>query len=508
MATTTSRPAPLAALAAALAVACCWPAAAADWRITPTLRLRQAYSDNMALSPPAQARAEFSSEIAPGVAVQARGPRLTLALDYALQRLAYSRSPSRLKHQLDAAGHAEALADWLYVDGRASVSQQNISAFGPQRSDPAQLGGNTSTVRSAALSPYLKHHFRGLAEAELRYTYQASSSGALLRAHSRLAGLRLVGDNRAGGWNWEAAVDQRQDNDAALAQVNRRDATLTLRVPLRPRLSWFASAGRESSDYQARAGAPGGRHWSSGLSWTPSPRSSVAASVGRRYFGDTYSLDARHQMRHLVLTLGYSEDITSSQQELQRLPPSDLGNFLYQLWAGRIPDPLLRIQVINAFLRYSQLQGPNAGNVNYLSHNYFLQKQWNLSALYSTPKSTLALGLADSRRSAQTSSAIDSPLLGPAELAQQEHTRQTSLHAGWTWRMSARNNLSANASYAVATAPDIGRRDRSGTLALGLSRQLRPKLSASVDLRHSWHASSAGGGYRENGAAATLSVLF
>ncbi|PHV07212.1 TIGR03016 family PEP-CTERM system-associated outer membrane protein [Janthinobacterium sp. BJB412] len=439
MATTTRRPAPLAALAA-LAAARCWPAAAADWRLTPTLRLREGYSDNMALGPPAQARAEFSGEIAPGIAVQARGPRLTLTLDYALQRLAYSRSPSRLNHQLDAAGHAEALADWLYVDGQASVGRQNISAFGPQQSDPAQLGGNSSTVRSVGLSPYLKHHFRGLAEAELRYTYQASSSGALLRAHSQQASLRLVGDNRAGGWNWEAAVDQRQNNDAALAPVTQRDATLTLRLPLRPRLSWFASAGRESSDYRALAGAPGGRHWSSGLSWTPSPRSSVAASVGRRHFGNTYSLDARHQMRHLVLTLGYSEDITTSQQQLQRLPPADLGNFLYQLWAGRIPDPPLRIQVINAFLRHSRLQGPNAGNVNYLSHNYFLQKQWNLSALYSTPKSTLAPGLADSRRSAQTSSAIDSPLLGPAALAQ--------------------------------------------------------------------HGSSAGGGYRENGAAATLSVLF
>ena len=48
MATTTSRPAaPLAALAA-LAAACCWPAGAADWRVTPTLRLREAYFRHMA----------------------------------------------------------------------------------------------------------------------------------------------------------------------------------------------------------------------------------------------------------------------------------------------------------------------------------------------------------------------------------------------------------------------------------------------------------------------------
>jgi uncharacterized protein (PEP-CTERM system associated) len=503
MATTTSRLlAPLAALA------CCWPAAAAEWRVTPTLRLREGYSDNLALAPPAQARAEFSSEIAPGLAVQARGPRLALTLDYTLQRLTYSRSPSRLNHQLAAVGHAEALSDWLFVDGQASVSQQSISAFGPQQSDPAQFGGNSSTVRGISLSPYLKHHFRGLAAAELRYTYQASGSGALLRGHSQESALRLVGDQRAGGWNWEAVVNQRRNDDAGLAPVAMRDATLTLRLPLRPRLSWYASAGRESSDYQALEGAPSGRHWSSGLSWTPSPRSSLAASVGRRYFGNTYSLDVQQQMRHLFLSLNYSEDITTSQQQFQRLPPAELGNFLYQLWAGRIADPLTRIQVINAFLRYAQLQGPNAGNVNYFSHNYFLQKQWNLSALYATPKSTLALGLSGTRRDAQTRSAIDSPLLGPGELAQQERTRQTGLHAGWAWRMSARNNLNVNASYAVAAALDTGRRDRSGTLALGLSRQLRPKLGASVDLRHSWHSSNAGGGYRENGAAAALSILF
>ncbi|HEX5342435.1 MAG TPA: TIGR03016 family PEP-CTERM system-associated outer membrane protein, partial [Duganella sp.] len=135
----------------------------ADWTVTPTLRLRSSYSDNMNLAPPHQARGQYTAEVSPGVLVSSDAPQLKLALSYTLQKIGYSRQPGRTAQQLDAVAHAELLPDWLFLDARSGISERNVSAFGPQLLDPAQRTGNSSTVHTTAFSPYLHHYFRGLA---------------------------------------------------------------------------------------------------------------------------------------------------------------------------------------------------------------------------------------------------------------------------------------------------------------------------------------------------------
>ncbi|HEU4844163.1 MAG TPA: hypothetical protein VFT05_07855, partial [Burkholderiaceae bacterium] len=185
-----------------------------------------------------------------------------------------------------------------------------------------------------------------------------------------------------------------------------------------------------------------------------------------------------------------------------------VGNFLYQLWATRIPDPQLRLQTVNAFLRLSQLLGPYAGNVNYFSHNYFLQKQWHAATVYASARSTVALGLSVTRRAAQTRSTIDSPLLAPGQLVADEHTRQRAAQAGWSWRLSSRDSVNLTASYSANDAIDTGRRDQNRTVTVNFTRQLQPRLTATLDLRHANHRSNAGGNYRESGAGIALILLF
>lgn len=480
---------------------------AADWTVLPSLRLREAYSDNIRLAPAGQASSEFTTEIAPSLALRANGARLRLTLDYALQKIMYTRSPDRLNHQLSGGGHAELLPDWLFLDGQANISQQNISPFGSQQSDSSQFSANAATVRAYRFSPYLLHDFRGLASAELRYDYQNSSSGRLLRVRSDQLKLKLVGDNGGRGWNWDVVADRKNTDDASLPPVTRSNVALSLRWPVLPRLSMFATAGHESADYHALGAQPEGPYWSAGAGWQPSPRTSISASLGRRYFGNTYSVDAQYRMHNTFCSLSYNEDITTGHDQFLAMPPAALGNFLYQLWAGRIPNSQQRIDTINAFLRFAHLQGEN-GKVNYFSHRYFLEKQWNLSTIYAGPKSTLALGLATSGRTAQTSSGIDSVLLGQDDIALEDRIRQSSAHAGWNWRLSPRSSVNLNASYALAHSLSTGRRDNNTVLVAGLDHQFQPKLSGTVDLRHSRHHSNHGGNYRENGISATLSLQF
>jgi uncharacterized protein (PEP-CTERM system associated) len=478
----------------------------AEWHITPTLGLRESYTDNMNLAPPDQARSQFTTEVTPGVQLYTDSPRLRLALSYALQMVSYTRQKDRNNQALTAGGHAEVLPDWLFVDARAGISQQNISAFGPLQLDPAQVTGNSTTVHSTSVSPYLRHYFRGLATATLRYDYQ-HVGGGLLKVRSEGTHLNMVGDNGGRGWNWDLNLDRTEIDDAALPPVTMSNAALTLSYPINGNLSAFGTGGYEKNDYHANGAQPKGRYWSVGGAWVPSPRTSIAASVGRRFFGKTYSLNAAYRMRSMFWTLNYSEDITTTHGEYFSVPPTGLSDFLFDLWATRIPDPQKRLQTIKVFMAISQMLGPD-GNVNFFSHRYFLQKQFRAATVYSTPRSALGVNYSNIRRTAQTNSAIDSLLLGPDELLLNDNTRQSAVQAGWSYRMSGRDDLTVGAVHNRARSLSSGRSARNNVLTVGMTRQLESKVTASVTLRHTRHTSNAGGNYRENGISAALLVAF
>lgn len=481
---------------------------AVDWTVTPTVRLRESYTDNVNLAPAELAQSELSTEIAPGIAITANaGQRLQLALSYGLHKVIYQRRADRINHQLDASGHAQVLPDWLYFDARASINRQNISGFGPRLVDPAQVTTNSDTVHAHSASPYLHHYFRGLATATLRYDMQRVASGRLLSVRSDAARLQLVGDNGGRGWNWELNLDRQHIDDSALAPVTMTNAALTLSYPLKPELGVFTTGGREKKDYHASSSQPEGQYWSAGANWTPSPRTRVSASYGRRYFGKTYKLDAAYRMRSMLWTLNYDEDITTMHAQFFRVSPAGLGDFLYQLWETKIPDPQKRLQSVKAFLLISQLLGSD-GNVNFFSHRYYLQKSLRLASVYSGTRGALAFNASRLDRTAQTSSAVDSILTGPDELTLEDRTRQSAFQAGWNWQLSKRAGVTVGASHSRAKSLTTRRQDRNSVVSVQWSHRLRSGIDLDVNLRHSRHASNVGGSYRENGLGAGLTVAF
>jgi uncharacterized protein (PEP-CTERM system associated) len=181
---------------------------------------------------------------------------------------------------------------------------------------------------------------------------------------------------------------------------------------------------------------------------------------------------------------------------------------LDQLWQLSIPDPQTRRQAVDAYLGIGRLLGSGTGNINYLSHRYFLQKQLNLSAALSGPRSTLVLSLTANRRTAQTDSSIDSLLLGSSQSTLQDETRQIGSNAIWRWRMSARNSLNLSASYDKIKSASVDRTDNNLVFSAGVSRQLGRGAYASIDLNRLRHNSSSGQNYRENSIRGALNMRF
>ena len=123
---------------------------------------------------------DFITQINPGITVNGVGNRFKANVNYMTNSLIYAQNSNftRIRHQLNAVGTAELVKDLFFVDGRASISQQNVSLLGPQAIDNVNITGNRANVSVYSISPYLRHRFQDFATTEVRYTRNWVNSSA------------------------------------------------------------------------------------------------------------------------------------------------------------------------------------------------------------------------------------------------------------------------------------------------------------------------------------------
>jgi uncharacterized protein (PEP-CTERM system associated) len=485
---------------------------AADWKVSPGIGLRETYSDNIALTPDREARTELVTELIPRLDFSADSTRFKLKGYYALHYLNYQRdtSPSRTLHDANANAHADLLKDWLFFDGMVGISQQRISAFGAQSIDPINTTGNRTEVRTYNLSPYLRHDFSGSAVGELRYTWQKTTSGDtnLLDGSTD----RVFADFRSGPtwtrWAWNLTADHEKIGYSAAPDVELNRYTAGLRYALTPRLSLNTTLGYEDNNYIVAGDDPAGAFWSVGASWTPSEVTSLSASAGHRYFGNTYSLAAQHRTTHAAWNLGYAEDVTT-QNATSRSPSIDTAAFLNQLWSASIPDATARQRVVDAFIRTSGLPSTLAGNIGGLSNRVYLQKSWQGSVALDGVRNTVVLRVFSMRRE-PLSAATGATFIVPTSAAGlDDDSRQTGAAATWSLRLSPRTTLDSGAEITRMRSFSTDRVDRIRNVRIGLSQQLGRRTTGMVEIHRQQRISSVSAfDYTENALSIFVSMQF
>lgn len=491
---------------------------AAEWKIETSLDLKETYSDNITLAPRGNEKSDLVTQITPGISLTETGPRLKVNAHYAMQNLFYAEGTSgnTINHMLNANANAELVDNLLFMDGLASISQQNISLSGPQTTDNVNVTGNRTEVKTYSLSPYLLHSFGTVASSELRYSHTGVSTGVGGLSDSQMDRINLRLNSgpafKTLGWGLNYSKQKTTyDNTANILAQNLDNEIVSgnLRYTVMPRFSLTATGGYEKNDYVSIGTKPEGSFWSGGFSWAPSPLTSIDASAGRRFFGNTYSLAASHRTRLTAWSLAYNEDITTSQSQFLIPATIDTSSFLNQLWAATIPDPVARQQIVDAFIQANGLSQSLADSVNYLTNRLFLQKSLRATVAVLGAKNTLLISLFNVSRDPQTAQALDSPLFGSSNLALSDKTKQVGGNAIWNLRISPRTSAYINAGYARNNYPVLGKTDNDKSLRLGLNRQFQPKLSGSVELRRLQRGSSqSGGDYRENAITASLHMIF
>ncbi|MEB0164556.1 TIGR03016 family PEP-CTERM system-associated outer membrane protein, partial [Glaciimonas sp. CA11.2] len=334
---------------------------AAEWSIIPSLGVNETYTDNVNLAPKSFAKSDYITEISPSIVLVKTGRYLRVNVEDIVQEVIYSdkSTGSKFTNQLHATVKAELIDELFFVDSAASESQQNISAFGAQPTNNIYATNNRTNVRTFNFSPYLAHTFDTFAAAELRYAVDsvAASSGALASSHSDTTSFHVNSGPafRLLGWGWQ--YSDRITHYPTLSSVKLASTSGNLSYLLLPVLKLTATVGYDRDDYPSIGKLTNGFSWTTGFALAVNQRTSLVATVGRRYYGDTFSLAATTRSRTAIWDISYNDTVTTTQSQFGLPAAIDTSAYLNRLLSGTLADPVQRQQAVNNIIQNAGLPG-------------------------------------------------------------------------------------------------------------------------------------------------------
>lgn len=464
-------------------------AAGGPW-FKPTLGLNERYSDNIALTTNDKI-SSFMTEVRPGFVVNSQGAHGNVFVDYGLQALLYSHDSSANTHynQLAARTNSHWLDKRFTLDTDARISQQNTDSTAALGNGNYNLTGNRSETRSFGISPGWKSHLGNEATFDARWqlTYVDSDTALLSGTTSNSFNLGLSSGSAFKRVPWNIAY-QARNSDASTRNGNRDSSvsgTVGYVVSRKTRVNLTAGKDFNNGKSDGYNRVSGG-FWNLGVDWTPTIRTHLRATAGRRYGGSSYGLDFSHRTRKSTWSLNYNEAITDAYQQING---TDVylcdGNFQVSVPSGTQPSPgtcgnPLLISIFN----------PD----NLLGNRSTLSKSWSGVTSYNTGKSVFSLSYRESQREqlASTTPSSDDTY---------------SLSGNWSLRLNSR--LSSILSLTAAhTENGINQSDDWG-LAWLLSYRLARQTTGTMELRRvERDSNSSTGPYTENSLSARLNMSF
>ena len=484
------------------------------WRFAPKFTVRETYTDNVGLSPRGQEKSDFVTEIIPGIVITNRAARSNLRVDYSLDYFIYARENERntANHQLQGNADFEVVENLLFIDSNARISQQATSLLRPIGADSAASNSNNQTLRFFSIGPHFRRNIGRDAVIDARYTLsQFSSSDKSSISNSRGHRFELSADSgpafRELGWGVNF-IDDRIDYKTA-QDTTLDSLTGTLRYLVTPRFTALATAGYERNDYLTFGDKPQGAIWNIGFDWRPSQRTSLSATVGRRFFGNNYSLAFRNVTRRTIWDLSYSQTLNTSRNAFSSSQGTLRATFEA---AAKRENPNLSGAALDDRVRQLAVQaGVDPDQVigtNFQSNTVFLEKRWQGSLNLAFTKSNMIFTVYNSVRDSDTTGSFN-VFLASGDFAQSRVIKQTGAGALWNYRLSPRNQANVSLDLTRNTFVDIHRQDDLATLGLGLSRKLSRTASGTLNYRHVRRDSNFNSGeYDENAIIGSLSATF
>lgn len=477
--------------------------------IKPRVGLTQTWTDNLRLDSQDKDAALITT-VSPGITVVSNSGMLRGSLDYSLNGSVYLKTdqPSRVRNALSANGQAELISRMLYVDMRATIGQQNASAFGSLSAPTLGAQGGLSNLANAneretgslSVAPSLRGMLGNLASYELRGEFARTEVRGASLGDSRSSGGGLsINEANPGvlSW-WMRANTQRVKAEAAAS-----NETLSMRLGLsyRPDPDWVftLNAGRERNDYLA-AGTRDAATYGATADWTPTPRTRIGADWQRQQYGNSHGLNFEHRMARTVLRLADTQTTTLGNTGASGGQRTYYDLF-YLLFTSQEPDPTKRDLLVRNYLQ-SQGLSPDAPLANgFLSSGPSRLRSQQLGLTLQGQRGSVSLlaNRALTRRLAEG--------LNQGDLASNARVEQRSISLSASYQLTPVSGLSLAATRQESTGDrGTGAASELTTLTASWNARLGRQLSVQLGGRHSRADGLAT--YTENAVYASLTQQF
>ncbi|MDP1684457.1 TIGR03016 family PEP-CTERM system-associated outer membrane protein [Hydrogenophaga sp.] len=439
------------------------------------------------------ARSEQITEVTPGIRAVFNTPRVQGFLDYSLSALYYAQGTSgnQFRNALNASAQVNAWDNRAFIDLSGVISNQAISAFGPQ-SVNGRSDTNQSETASFRFSPYLRGSFAGNTDYELRYSLQTANTNTAARSDitDQAASMRLGSRNTGQtlGWSLNASsgattYSRGRDTESSSAQGG-------LIIAATPQVQVTLLAGVESNDIISLQKET---YNTSGINveWRPSERTRLFVGVENRYFGTGHNIALEHRTGQTLWRYtdtrgvvnnplqGGADSLGSSSDALLRA-------LLDNQFRSETND-IRRAQLVEA--AFTQLKGSGVNTSffqNFLTSSATLDRVQRLSVALSGIRSvwTLSAFRSDSSR-------LDSFATGVDDFAFNTDIQQQ----GWSLNFAHRLTPLSSFNAALTNQKSVGSSGlnlRSTTVSLGLSTRLSRQTSGSVQLQRANYSGTSG----------------
>ncbi len=426
-------------------------------------------------------------------------------LDYALTASfsANGEDSSKLYSTLSASVNAEVVPSRLFVDADARVSQQAISPFGIQSSDPSLNNSNNTQVRTISVSPYAVGQIAGQVNYVGRAYYTHTDSGTSSASNSTVWGA-LLGFDSTTRWSrlsWGLDFTYREASFSNRRTVFDQLNVFSLNYAVTPELRvsgryLVETSNLASLDSETTTGYGGG------LRWLPSPRTDLTLEYDQRFFGNSHFYGLNYRTPRTIWSLSNRQSLSTGQSNFGRGSPGSAYDLLFEQFATIEPDPVARAQLVNAFFQANGID-PNASLApNYLPNNVVVQQAQQASVTWLGQRSTVILRIFQTQSESVLAASInpDDPFTGGNVL------KWRGVGATWSHRLTPLSSLTINAR-GQRTTESLG--DRETTYWTGMamwSTRLAPRTTFSLSARYQNQSGTSS--YNEAALLATLFMTF
>lgn len=473
--------------------------------IVPTFSANATLTDNVNLSE-TDKQSDLLLGVSPGIQMGGQSGRIRGYLDYVLTATFYARNvdTSTFYNYLNASANAELVPNWLFVDANASISQQFISPFGTQSSDPSLNNANSTQVSTVNVAPYFKGQIAGQVNYVGRAFYTYTNSGSSQASDSSAWGA-LLGFDSTTRWSrlsWgldftyrEATFENRRSEFDQLNVLSLNYAiTPELRASLRGNVE---TSNLTSFEDETTTGFGGG------LRWTPSPRTNFVAEYDQRVFGNSHLYSFDYRTPRTVWAISNRQGLSTGQYNNGRGNPGSSFDLLFAQFATIEPDPVARAQLVNSFQRANGINPNSSLNNGYLPNQVQLERRREASVAWLGTRSTTIVNAYQTQSQpvgATNSLNPNDPLQGPSTL--------TWLGAGvnWSHRLTPSDTLSLSGTGQRTTQFD-GRLETTLWVATAIwTSQIARRTNVSLSARH--QAQTGTSSFNESALLATLNMTF